>query len=79
MPAEQPKSSGSDDSEQWEVVNDQPVLYFEHPHIWKVVRLRNRAGQLSGGLWCQGCGRVQAFTKTQLTAFGSTPVPKKKP
>jgi hypothetical protein len=63
--------SGSDDSEQWEVVNEEPPIYDLCEHKWRMVRLRSQTGQLSAGLQCTRCGDVERVTDRQLRSHGS--------
>ena len=69
----QHQSSGSDDSEQWSVVERDDGL-SEFPHNWQMVKLRSaRSGKLSAGLRCLDCGRIERIRPGQIGAGGASP------
>lgn len=59
-------------SDQWTVVTSAELAAQLKGHRWRMVTLRNRAGQLSAGLQCEHCDQVERLTDRELRAHGNS-------
>lgn len=58
--------------DQWTVVTSAELAAQVTGHRWRMVTLRNRAGQLSAGLQCVDCDLVERVTDRQLRSHGTS-------
>lgn len=67
---ERSKSSDSGDDEQYEVVTTQAIVLFDHQHMFRIVKLRNKSGRLLDGVQCLECSYIEPIDSRALSRRG---------